>query len=135
MEDKNKKVEPEDTFNEGPLSVLKESVKTNSQVMVYCRNNRKLLGRIRAFDRHMNMILEAVSELWTETIKGKGKKKKTKNNIRHISKLFLRGDSVILVLKNPNKAANDNAEKEKMEKEKEEKGQNEEKDKEMEEEE
>ena len=72
--------------------------------MVYCRNNRKLLGKIRAFDRHMNMILESVFELWT-TLKGKGKGKKgrTKNNEIQFPKMFLRDDSVILVIKNPNK--------------------------------
>ena len=105
MEEGKKEVEQEETFHEGPLSVLKECVKSNTQIMVYCRNNRKLLGKIRAFDRHMNMILESVFELWTETLKGKGKGKKarTKNNERHIPKMFLRGDSVILVIKNPNK--------------------------------
>ena len=105
MEDGKKEVEQEETFHEGPLSVLKECVKSNTQIMVYCRNNRKLLGKIRAFDRHMNMILESVIELWTETLKGKGKGKKarTKNNERHIPKMFLRGDSVILVIKHPNK--------------------------------
>lgn len=45
-------------FNTGPLSVLTRAVKENTQVMVNCRNNKKLLGRIKAFDRHCNMILE-----------------------------------------------------------------------------
>ena len=55
----------EEMLNEGPLSLLKEAVRTNSQILIYCRNNRKLLGRIRAFDRHMNIILEAVCEIWS----------------------------------------------------------------------
>jgi small nuclear ribonucleoprotein D2 len=48
-------------------------------------------------------VLENVKEMWTETPKtGKGKAKaKPVNKERFISKLFLRGDSVILVLKNP----------------------------------
>ena len=52
----------------------------------------------------MNMILESVFELWT-TLKGKGKGKKgrTKNNEIQFPKMFLRDDSVILVIKNPNK--------------------------------
>jgi small nuclear ribonucleoprotein D2 len=121
MEEGKKEVEQEETFHEGPLSVLKECVKSNTQIMVYCRNNRKLLGKIRAFDRHMNMILESVFELWTETLKGKGKGKKarTKNNERHIPKMFLRGDSVILVIKNPNKTkVNDPIKEKEKEKEK-----------------
>jgi small nuclear ribonucleoprotein D2 len=101
MEDK-KEVVPEETFHEGPLSLLKEAVKKNSRILIYCRNNRKILARIRAFDRHMNMVLETVCEIWTEISKGnKGKKAQPKNNERFISKMFLRGDSVICVLKNP----------------------------------
>jgi small nuclear ribonucleoprotein D2 len=103
MEDQKKEVTPEETFHEGPLSLLKEAVKKNSQILIYCRNNRKILSRIRAFDRHMNMVLENVCEIWTEIAKSnKGKKSHPKNRERYINKMFLRGDSVILVLKNPN---------------------------------
>lgn len=93
----------EEAFKTGPLSVLTTSVKSNSQVLINCRNNRKLLGRVKAFDRHCNMILENVKEMWTEIPKtGRGKKgAKPVNKDRFISKLFLRGDSVILVLRNP----------------------------------
>ena len=85
----------EEAFKTGPLSVLTTSVKSNSQaspqlrtavcvtmphlstqlvmirvlfpqVLINCRNNRKLLGRVKAFDRHCNMILENVKEMWTE---------------------------------------------------------------------
>ena len=56
--------------------MLTESVKKNTQVLINCRNNKKLLGRVKAFDRHCNMILEQVQEMWTEVPKsGKGKKK------------------------------------------------------------
>lgn len=93
----------EEEFNTGPLSVLTQSVKNNTQVLINCRNNRKLLGRVKAFDRHCNMVLENVKEIWMEMPKtGKGRKKtKPVSKDRFISKLFLRGDSVILVLKNP----------------------------------
>ncbi|KAH1191741.1 putative small nuclear ribonucleoprotein Sm D2 [Glycine max] len=56
----------EEEFNTGPLSVLMMSVKNNTQVLINCRNNKKLLGRVRAFDRHCNMVLENVREMWTE---------------------------------------------------------------------
>lgn len=36
------------------------------QVLINCRNNHKLLARVKAFDRHCNMILENVTEMWTE---------------------------------------------------------------------
>ncbi|CAD6263029.1 unnamed protein product [Miscanthus lutarioriparius] len=94
----------EEEFSTGPLSVLMISVKNNTQVLINCRNNKKLLGRVRAFDRHCNMVLENVREMWTEVPKtGKGKKKALPvNKDRFISKMFLRGDSVIIVLRNPN---------------------------------
>ncbi len=109
MEEQKKEVVPEETFHEGPLSVLKEAVKKNSQILIYCRNNRKILAKIRAFDRHTNMVLEDVCEIWTELSKSKGKKATPKNRERFISKMFLRGDSVILVLKNPNEAGDKNS--------------------------
>ena len=50
----------------------------------------------------MNMVLENACEIWTEMPKsGKGKRAKPMNRERYISKMFLRGDSVILVIKNP----------------------------------
>jgi small nuclear ribonucleoprotein D2 len=63
-----------------------------------------LLARVKAFDRHCNMVLENVKEMWTEVPKvGKGaKKSRPVNKDRYVSKMFLRGDSVILVLRNPN---------------------------------
>ncbi|XP_020538457.1 small nuclear ribonucleoprotein Sm D2 isoform X2 [Jatropha curcas] len=119
-EDVTAKNESEE-FSTGPLSVLMMSVKNNTQlqlllvcifvlhillcnwVLINCRNNKKLLGRVRAFDRHCNMVLENVREMWTEVPKtGKGKKKaQPVNKDRFISKMFLRGDSVIIVLRNP----------------------------------
>ncbi|EGD96618.1 small nuclear ribonucleoprotein Sm D2 [Trichophyton tonsurans CBS 112818] len=106
----------------GPLSILQTATRAHSQVLISCRNNRKLLARVKAFDRHCNMVLENVKEMWTE--KPKGGKGKGVNKDRFISKMyvytklartfpshricdntiltrpsrFLRGDSVILVL-------------------------------------
>merc|ERR1712070_617028 len=93
----------EEMFRTGPLSVLTEAMRANSQVLINVRNNKKLLGRVKAFDRHCNMVLENVQEMWTETPKtGKGKKKaRPVNKERFINKMFLRGDSVIIVLRNP----------------------------------
>ncbi|CAE7529210.1 smd2 [Symbiodinium sp. KB8] len=77
-----------------------QAVKSNEQVLINLRNNHKLLARVKAFDRHCNMVLEGVREFWTEAAKGGDGKQVTKDRV--ISKLFLRGDSVILVLRNPN---------------------------------
>eukprot|EP00755_Sulcionema_specki_P033220 Sspe_Gene.100277::Locus_74996_Transcript_1_1_Confidence_1.000_Length_428::g.100277::m.100277/K11096/SNRPD2, SMD2; small nuclear ribonucleoprotein D2 len=92
----------EEAFEKGPMSILKDAVRTNLQILINCRNNKKLLARIKAFDRHMNLVLENVQEMWTEIPKvGKGQKAKPVNKFRYISKLFLRGDNIILIVKNP----------------------------------
>jgi small nuclear ribonucleoprotein D2 len=46
----------EEEFNTGPLSVLTQSVKNNTQVLINCRNNKKLLGRVKAFDRYNDFL-------------------------------------------------------------------------------
>ena len=94
-------------FSHGPLSTLAKSVKSRQLVLISCRNNRKLLGRVKAFDRHCNMVLENVKEMWTEK-KVTSKKKSSaaatspavtkKQSDRFIGKMFLRGDSVVLVV-------------------------------------
>lgn len=82
------------------MSVLQTSMNNETPVMVYCRNNHKLLAKVKAFDRHCNMILEDVKEIWTEVTKNsKGKAIKSTTKERFVAKLFLRGDSVILVIK------------------------------------
>ncbi|KAI4867262.1 small nuclear ribonucleoprotein Sm D2 [Hypoxylon rubiginosum] len=89
----------EHEFSAGPLSILQTAVRSHTQVLISCRNNRKLLARVKAFDRHCNMVLENVKEMWTETPRlTNGKKGRPVNKDRFISKMFLRGDSVILVL-------------------------------------
>ncbi|PWY96981.1 putative small nuclear ribonucleo protein chain D2 [Testicularia cyperi] len=81
-------------ISQGPLSVLQQSVRNHTQILIALRNNKKLLARVKAFDRHSNMVLENVKEMWTEVPKGKNKKPVNKD--RFISKMFLRGDSVVL---------------------------------------
>merc|ERR1712000_358203 len=89
----------EHEFSAGPLSILQTAVRSHTQVLISCRNNRKLLARVKASDRHCNMVLENVKEMWTETPRlADGKKGRAVNKDRFISKMFLRGDSVILVL-------------------------------------
>ncbi|GJD10083.1 Probable small nuclear ribonucleoprotein Sm D2 [Galdieria sulphuraria] len=76
-----------------------DCVKDGTPVLINVRNSKKLLGKVKAFDRHFNMILENVKEIWTEI--PKSKKARPVNKDRFIPKMFLRGDSVVLVLKAP----------------------------------
>eukprot|EP01065_Artemidia_motanka_P007250 TRINITY_DN13589_c0_g2_i1.p1 TRINITY_DN13589_c0_g2~~TRINITY_DN13589_c0_g2_i1.p1 ORF type:complete len:141 (+),score=43.25 TRINITY_DN13589_c0_g2_i1:64-423(+) len=92
----------EELIEKGPMSILRTAVKTGQKILINCRHNRKLLANIKAFDRHMNMVLEGVQEMWTEIPRAKkGQKVRPVNKYRHIPKMFLRGDCVILVVKNP----------------------------------
>ena len=77
-------------FTSGPLSILQTAVRSHTQVLISCRNNRKLLGRVKAFDRHCNMVLENVKEMWTETPRlATGKRGKPMNKDRFISKMYV----------------------------------------------
>jgi small nuclear ribonucleoprotein D2 len=54
----NDEPEPDDNnvdLKSGPFSVLWKAVKGNTQVLINVRNNHKLLGRVKAYDRHMNL--------------------------------------------------------------------------------
>lgn len=53
----------EEEFNTGPLSVLTQSVKNNTQVLINCRNNKKLLGRVKAFDRYPTFYFNDIEKL------------------------------------------------------------------------
>ncbi|KAK3403548.1 hypothetical protein B0T20DRAFT_475332 [Sordaria brevicollis] len=80
----------EHEFSAGPLSILQTAVRSHSQVLISVRNGRKILARVKAFDRHMNMVLENVKEMWTETPRlANGKKGKPVNKDRFISKMFV----------------------------------------------
>ena len=41
----------------GPFSVLFKAVRNNTQILVNVRNNHKLLARVKAYDRHMNLYV------------------------------------------------------------------------------
>ena len=48
----------------GPFSVLYHAVRGNTQVLVNVRNNHKLLARVKAYDRHMNLYVFICSLLF-----------------------------------------------------------------------
>lgn len=70
------------------MSILQTAVRTRTQVLISCRNNRKILARIKAFDRHCNMVLENAKEMWSESPRlSNGQKGRKVNKDRFISKL------------------------------------------------
>lgn len=88
-------------FTNGPLRVLSQSVQNSDSVLISLRNNHKLVAKVKAFDRHCNMVLENVKEFWYEDVveKSGGKKGTKVLRERFVLKMFLRGDSVVVVLK------------------------------------
>ncbi|KIY45409.1 hypothetical protein FISHEDRAFT_49281, partial [Fistulina hepatica ATCC 64428] len=91
----------EHEISQGPLSVLQQAVRNHTQVLISLRNDKKLLARVKAFDRHSNMVracflhipscvydANILNQMWTEIPKGKNKKPVNKD--RFISKMFLR---------------------------------------------
>ena len=52
--------------------MLQQSVRNHTQILISLRNNKKLLARVKAFDRHSNMVLENVKEMWTEVVRAAG---------------------------------------------------------------
>lgn len=41
----------------GPFSVLYDAVRNNTQILINVRNNHKYIGRVKAYDRHMNLYV------------------------------------------------------------------------------
>ena len=84
-------------FQEGPMKLLTESLVDQTEILITLRSNKRLLGRVKAFDKYWNMYLEGVKEMWN----GVGLDGKKVPRDRYLGKVFLRGDNVILVIKNP----------------------------------
>ena len=87
----------------GPFAMLYQAVQQQQSrpILIHLRNNHKLLAQtLKAYDRHMNLLLQDVKEMWTET--SKGGTGRTKGQVihkdRYIAKMFVRGDSVILIV-------------------------------------
>ena len=88
-EQKEDKVQEE--FSTGSMRVLSDAMKNNTQILIHCCKSKTLLGRVKAFDKHCNIVLEGVKEM--QHPKTKNSKPVGVTKMREISKMFLRGDS------------------------------------------
>ncbi|MFH1072187.1 MAG: LSm family protein [Nanoarchaeota archaeon] len=66
-----------------PLDALNRA--RNKRVLVELKNNRQYVGLLRAFDIHINIVLEEAEEL----IDGETKRK--------LGVLFVRGDTITII--------------------------------------
>ena len=69
-----------------PLDVLNQA--RNKRVIVELKNGKQLVGNLKAFDIHINVVLEGAEEMENGEVK------------RKIGSVFLRGDTIILISPN-----------------------------------
>lgn len=78
-----------------PFMLLDRCITDAAPCLVSCRHNKKLYGTLRAYDKHFNLIMEHVREIWQES--------KPDNSVdlreRFIPRLFVRGDGVIFIVR------------------------------------
>ena len=74
-----------------PAHCLKRSHQVQHQVLINCRNNKKLLGRVKAFDGTTTWFLRMSRKCGRKSRSGKGRAAINKDPF--ISKMFLRWDS------------------------------------------
>ena len=80
-----------DTSVKQPLDLVRLSL--DERILVKCRGNKELRGKLHAFDQHLNIVLEDVEETTTTT----GADGAVATTKRTMEMLFVRGDVVILV--------------------------------------
>jgi len=69
--------------SERPLDALNEA--RGSRVIVELKNKQQLIGKLKAFDIHINTVLEEAEEWENGAMK------------RKLGKAFIRGDTIILI--------------------------------------
>tara|TARA_Y100000310_G_scaffold332353_1_gene407761 strand:+ start:945 stop:1175 length:231 start_codon:yes stop_codon:yes gene_type:complete len=66
-----------------PLDLLNQA--RNKRLIIELKNGKQFVGILKAFDIHINIVLEEVEELVDGTVK------------RKLGKVFLRGDMILLI--------------------------------------
>ena len=79
---------------ERPLDLIRLSL--DERIVVKCRGERTLSGRLHAFDEHLNLVLGDVEERLSLPAAA-GAAAPPREEVRAFPMLFVRGDTVILV--------------------------------------
>ena len=69
--------------NERPFDFLSEA--TNKPVLVRLKDNKEFRGKLKAFDVHMNVVLEEAEELEDDKV------------LKKIGTVLLRGDNIVFI--------------------------------------
>lgn len=76
--------------------MIKESL--SKQIYIKLRNDRELVGKLNAYDQHLNMILEDAEETHTSVeLDEETYEQVYKQSKRSMPMVFIRGDGVILL--------------------------------------
>ena len=91
-------MDQQQTTNTIEESLVLISLSLDEQVYVKIRNDREFLGRLCAYDQHLNMILGDVEEtVTTIEIDEETYEEIYKSTKRNIPMLFVRGDGIVPV--------------------------------------
>ncbi|SBT32228.1 U6 snRNA-associated Sm-like protein LSm3 [Plasmodium ovale wallikeri] len=78
---------------QNPLDYIRLNME--EEIFLKCKGDREIIGKLDAYDNHLNMILSKARETYkqssTENEEG------TKKIERNLDMVFVRGDSIILV--------------------------------------
>ncbi|TFG13141.1 RNA-binding protein [Candidatus Thorarchaeota archaeon] len=77
------------------MDLLQKSI--GSQVLVELRGDRKIKGKLRGYDQHLNLILENADEISPDPERETG-------SIEAIHTVIVRGDNVVIVSPPPKSA-------------------------------
>ncbi|MHA1637735.1 MAG: LSM domain-containing protein [Candidatus Thorarchaeota archaeon] len=77
-----------------PLDLLQKSI--GSQVLVELKGQRKLKGKLRGYDQHVNLILEDADEIAFN-------EETNEETVEAIHTVIVRGDNVVIVSPPPKK--------------------------------
>ena len=69
--------------NDRPLDALNAA--RGSQVLIELKNNKQIIGKLKAFDIHINTVLDDAEERVDGEVK------------RKLGTVFIRGDTIILI--------------------------------------
>jgi len=68
-----------------PLGLLNKSL--DQRVLIKLKGGRELRGKLRGFDQHMNLVLEAAEEVVSYE----------ENEVKLLGTIIVRGDNVIII--------------------------------------
>ncbi|MHA1905613.1 MAG: LSM domain-containing protein [Candidatus Thorarchaeota archaeon] len=71
-----------------PMELLQKSI--GAQVLVELKGKRKIKGRLRGFDQHLNLILEDADEIAFDS-------ETNEDKIEQVQTVVVRGDNVVIV--------------------------------------